>query len=66
MTIGQSIKKIRKDQKLSQDKLAERCGIKQQQLCQYEKDHHTPSLFVAITIADALHVTMDELIGRKI
>lgn len=66
MTIGQSIRKIRRERNVSQADLAELCGIAQSQLCQYEGDHHTPSLFVTITIADVLHVTLDELVGRKI
>lgn len=65
MTIGQSIRKIRKDKKMTQGKLARKCGISQALLSHYETDRASPSLFNSITIADILEVSLDELVGRN-
>lgn len=66
MTIGQSIKALRAERKWTQGKLAMKCGISQSLMSQYETDRAVPSLYNAITIADVLGVTLDNLVGRKI
>lgn len=64
-TIGQSIKEVRKSRKLKQYQLADLIGVKHQSISEYERDIVTPSLMSAISIADALDVSLDELIGRN-
>lgn len=46
---------------LSQAELAERAGIKQNQLSRYERGEQAPSVIVAAEIAEALGIDMNEL-----
>ncbi len=46
---------------LSQAELAERAGIKQNQLSRYERGEQVPSVIVAAEIAEALGIDMNEL-----
>ena len=62
-TFGKRLKKIRKQKKFSQKKLAEKTGISQQQLCLYELDKHVPSLTIFEWICQALGVSATELLG---
>ena len=64
-TIGKSIRAARLAALLSQQELAEKAGIGNSQLSRYENDWATPSLQIAIFLADALGVTLDELVGHK-
>lgn len=66
MTIGQSIRKCRRDRDIPQHKLAETIGCAQCQLSQWENEKTFPSILYCIEIADALGVTLDELVGRKV
>lgn len=64
-TIGQSIRAARLAALLSQQELAEKAGIGNSQLSRYENDSSTPSLQIAIFLADALGITLDELVGHN-
>lgn len=64
-TIGQSIRAARLAALLSQQELAEKAGIGDSQLSRYENDWSTPSLQIAIFLADALGITLDELVGHN-
>lgn len=65
MTIGETIRKLRKDRKLTQDKLGKLCGIDQHAISAYEHNKNIPTIFNLISLADALHVSLDELVGRR-
>ena len=56
---------LRRNQSLSQAELAAKCHITQQFIQQIENGKRMPSLPVAKRIADALSVTVDELIGDE-
>ena len=45
--------------------LSELTGITKGSIGYYERDKVAPGLFNLITIADALEVSLDELIGRE-
>lgn len=66
MTLGENIRKKREEYDLEQQELAQRAGISNSLLCAIEKCQRLPSLMTTIAIADALHCSVDELLGRKV
>ena len=56
---------IRRNRKLSQKQLATRCDVTQQFIQQIEKGSKNPSVKVLQKIAEALDVTIDELIDKE-
>lgn len=60
--IGMRIKKIRKSQKITQDKLSELAGISPQHLSQIESAKTKLSLPVLVSICNALDVTTDKIL----
>ncbi|MBP1543746.1 MAG: helix-turn-helix transcriptional regulator [Oscillospiraceae bacterium] len=60
--IGARIKKIRKAQKITQDKLSELAGISPQHLSQIESAKTKLSLPALINICNALNVTTDKVL----
>ena len=54
VSIGDEIKRVRKEQRYSQRQLAEVCGFKQQELALYELGKRTPTIERLETIAKAL------------
>lgn len=62
-TLGQNIRKLRKERGLTQEALAEAAlGGNQSQLSRYENDVWTPSLDSLIRIAQALNCQLSDLI----
>lgn len=66
MNIAESIKKKRKEYDIEQQELAKRVGISKVMMCGIEKGTKIPSLALTISLADSLHCSIDELIGRKV
>lgn len=60
--IGERIKKIRKSQKITQDKLSEMAGISPQHLSQIESAKTKLSLPALVNICNALKVTTDTVL----
>lgn len=52
-----NIREKREKLGMSQKELAERCGIAQSTLCDYEQGRNKPSLSVAVKIAQVLKVS---------
>lgn len=65
-TIGQAMRECRKRRKISQRDIEDTCGIARSLMSRYENDQVYPNLLTLISIADALDVTLDELIGRDV
>lgn len=65
LTIGQAMQKARKSKKITQEELAEKTGYCQNVICKWETDKQMPKITSVIDIADALGVSIDELVGRK-
>ena len=65
MTIGQSIRYQRKKLGMKQADLAKRVGTPQCYISWWETNRIFPSIFNAISLADAFGITLDELVGRK-
>ena len=59
--IGKNIRTARAVQNMSQRELAEKSGISQTQLCDYENGNKTPGLFTLGKIASVLRKSIDEL-----
>lgn len=64
MELGKSISTIRKQHNMTAVKLAAIIGIKQPYLSQIETGKRTPSFSIIKNIAQALDVTVSELIGE--
>ncbi len=60
-----NLKSVRESKKLTQVDLAEKTGIHQQTISRYERGIVMPQVDSAKSIADALGVTVDELIIIK-
>ena len=61
---GDRLKELRKAKKLSQDKLGEIAGVSRVQINRYENGKAVPDFSTIIKIADALHASIDYLVGR--
>ncbi len=64
-TIGEYMKMCRREKGFTQNKLAELSGVTRDNIRRYEEDKNYPSIMNVICIADALDVSIDELIGRS-
>ena len=65
-TYGDFMRYARECRGLSQKQLAEKAGIHQPRLTVYESSKQAPGLLHLIRLADALHISIDEYIGRKL
>lgn len=63
MTIGESIRKYRKEKGWSQRKLSELSGVSHTQIANYETNRTKPTLETIVKIANALNVNIAELLG---
>lgn len=61
MTIGESIRKIRKSNKITQAQLADRLGVSASMIGQYETGVRNPKLSTLASIADALNVSIADI-----
>lgn len=66
MTIGQAMKKARLDKGYSQARLSTKSGISSQNISLWESNKAFPTIINLIPIAEALGVTLDELVGRTV
>lgn len=66
MTIGQSIRKARKEKEYSLEAVAHISGVSVTTIAQWERDERTPILANLILVADALQMSLDELVGRRV
>lgn len=62
-TIGQNIRRLRKNLKMSGRAVAEAIGVQKTVYYRWETDEATPSLLNAISLADYFGCTLDELVG---
>jgi transcriptional regulator with XRE-family HTH domain len=64
MTFGKRLATYRKERKYSQNKLGLKIGTSGDVIGKYERDEVKPSIDVASKIADALELSLDNLIGK--
>ena len=60
--IASNLRQQRAKYKISQEKLAELTGISQQFVCSIEIEKANPSVEVMVKIADALNITLNDLV----
>ena len=60
-SFGENLKYERKNAGLTQQQLADKMGIKQQQLSRWERDEIEPAVSSIVAIAKALDVSFDDL-----
>jgi transcriptional regulator with XRE-family HTH domain len=66
MNIGEAIKEMRTDRRLSQKELAEMSGISQNTLCSIEKGYSFPSKETINAICSALEIPVSYLLFSSI
>ena len=64
-TIGQNISNYRKAKGITQEKLAEICGVTSQAVSKWENDLSCPDISVLRILANTLGVTVDELLNQE-
>ena len=55
------VKEIREKNSLTQEQLAQKINVSRQSIISIEKGHYVPTTILALKIATALKVTMEEL-----
>ena len=65
MSIGQRIKKARKDAKLTQMELAKKTNLSRSYIGDIEIDRYNPSITTLQTIAEATGVSASYLLGKE-
>lgn len=65
MKIGATLKKLRKDSKLTQKALADKCNMSRGYLADLEADRYNPSIDTLKTIASALGVSVNEFFDEE-
>lgn len=63
MSIGSSIKTLRKNKNISRKELSEKLDIQYQTLANYENDKREPNTDVITRIAQFFNVTTDSILG---
>lgn len=62
MTVGENIRKIRKEKKLTQKELGKLCGMSEAQIRHYELNYKKPKIETLQKIATALDISYFELL----
>ena len=62
MNFSEQIKKIRTNNKITQQQMADKLGISRQAISNWENDRNLPDIEMLITIAQVFNITLDELI----
>lgn len=63
--VNEGIKRLRAQHKLTQTELAKMAGIPRATLANMESDKSNPSIAVVVKVAQALGVTVDDLISKQ-
>ena len=62
-TIGENVKRLRDALGLTQVELAARVGVSQSMIAMIERGKRIPSVHALVTLAQALEVSVDALLG---
>ena len=63
--VGEKIKELRKQNKMSQAELAEKLFVSRDAVGKWERQIRVPDVNVLIKIADLFNISTDELLGRN-
>lgn len=66
MTLGEHIRRLRINNALSQEELAEKIGVSSQSISLWEINKTTPSLDNLIGLSELFHSTTDALLGKEV
>lgn len=66
MTVAENIRKFRKERKMTQRQLGEKCGMYESQIRKYELGTANPKIDTIKKIADVLDVSIDRLTGDSV
>lgn len=62
---GKTLRKLRRDQDITQEELGRRIGISKQCIGTYERNLREPDLYSIVALADYFEISIDKLFGRK-
>ena len=65
MKIGENLRRLRLQKKLSQEELSKKLNISRQAYCRYENDQREISLDTLCLLADFYEETTDFILGRE-
>ena len=65
LTMGQAMRKCREERGYSRQRLSNKSNVAFHSIVTWEKDRCIPNVLSIIDLADALNVSIDELVGRK-
>lgn len=65
ITVGQNIRRFRKEKKLTQSELAELIGVSVQAISKWETDAGMPDISQIVPLARVLEVSTDCLLGME-
>lgn len=65
LKIGENLKKLRRQNRLTQEQLADICHVTPQAVSRWEKESAYPNVFHFVTLANYFSVTIEELIGQE-
>lgn len=63
---SKNLKYLREKNNLSQNKLAEKIGVNQTTIARWEDDNRIPTIDNAIDVAEALNVSLPDLLGKDL
>ena len=66
MKVGENIRKLRKEKGLTQQELADKCGLSKNGLWNYENENREPTIKTLENISKALNVTVNDLISGNV
>lgn len=64
MKLAENLQELRKEKRLSQEYLAEKCQVSRQAIAKWESGESVPTIDKLVYLADLYEVTLDELVGR--
>lgn len=65
-TIGNNIKKLRKESGMTREQISVKLCMSRQTLSNYETGKRIPDIYELIVLADLFEVSLDTIVGRKI
>ena len=65
MTLGEKIKKLRKEKNISQTELADAIGVHQSHIGRYERNDSVPTAFIIKKMAHLFNVSADYLLSEE-
>ena len=66
LTVGQNIRRFRKEKNLTQSELAELLGVSVQAISKWESGTSTPELEKLLALCECFNITLDELVRDEV